>query len=236
MILTMLGNTGPYPAPGGACSGYLLENEGKRIILDLGPGTLANYLTVGEIEEIDMIILSHLHGDHMADLLVLRYALEMKGLRLPLYAPDSPAEDFERLTYKDAFDVKVLTEETAFSFAGLDFSFSQMLHPYKDMAVKVTDGKTTFMYTGDTADCMALRKFVGGVDVLLCDTAFLEDVNSDKHLSLDQAIAVANEAGVRRLIMTHFNPEISPEKYYQAGAHKFKGRLSKATPLNKVDL
>lgn len=236
MILTMLGNSGPYPAPGGACSGYLLENEGKKIILDLGPGTLANYLLVGEIEEIDMIILSHLHGDHIADLLVLRYALEMEGRRIPLYAPDSPAEEFARLAYKEVFEVKALTEDTSFNFAGLDFSFRQMMHPYKDMAVKVKEGQRTFMYTGDTADCTALREFAAGVNVLLCDTAFLEDVNSDKHLSLDQAIAVANEAGVRRLIMTHFNPRIRPEKYYQAGAHKFKGRLSKAAPLGKVDL
>ncbi|MGL6293095.1 hypothetical protein [Eubacterium aggregans] len=30
---------------------------------------------------------THLHSDHISDLFVLRYALEMKGMRLPIYLP-----------------------------------------------------------------------------------------------------------------------------------------------------
>ena len=33
MKLTVLGNTGPYPQAGGACSGYLLENGPADLVI-----------------------------------------------------------------------------------------------------------------------------------------------------------------------------------------------------------
>lgn len=49
MKLTVLGNTGPYPKAGGACSGYLLENGDSKVVLDMGNGTLANLRTICDI-------------------------------------------------------------------------------------------------------------------------------------------------------------------------------------------
>lgn len=236
MKLTALGNTGPYPAPGGACSGYLLENDETKVLLDLGNGALSNYLQMGKIEDITAIILSHLHPDHISDLFVLRYALQQRGMSLPLYAPTRPDEEFKRLEYKDVYKITHLEEGLKFSIGGMDLSFKEMMHPYQDFAIKVKAGRDTFMYTGDTADCQALRDFVKGVDVLLCDCAFLEEVNSEIHLSLEKAIEIANEAAVKRLIMTHFNPEIKPREYFQKGNVLFKGRLSKAEILTKINI
>ncbi|MBK5244372.1 MAG: hypothetical protein JJE18_04980 [Eubacteriaceae bacterium] len=71
MKLTVLGNTGPFPAPGGACSGYLFESNGSRIILDFGSGVMANlqkYQSVSDKEACEIaneagvktLILAHL--------------------------------------------------------------------------------------------------------------------------------------------------------------------------------
>ena len=38
MKLTVLGCYGPYPPAGGACSGYLLEEGGTRVLIDCGNG------------------------------------------------------------------------------------------------------------------------------------------------------------------------------------------------------
>ena len=228
MKLTVLGNTGPYPKAGGACSGYLLENRDSKVVLDMGNGTLANLRTICDIEDITAVICSHLHPDHISDLFVLRYALEMRGMTIPLYAPDSPDKEFGRLSYKNVFDLTPITGDLKFEIGGMTFSFMEMRHPLKDFAIKAYDGKSTFMYTGDTAMCQALEEFTKGVDVLLCDSAFLDDVDSAIHLSMEKAIQNANNAGVRRLILTHFSPEISPQRYYEIGNGRFNGRLSKA--------
>ena len=42
--LTVLGSSGAWPEPGGACSGFLLEHNGFRVALDLGYGTLPRLL------------------------------------------------------------------------------------------------------------------------------------------------------------------------------------------------
>ena len=78
MRLTILGNNGPYPAPGGACSGYLLESDSGRtsLLLDCGPGVLAQLTQRVAVEDLDAIALSHLHYDHMSDMLPLHYALQ----------------------------------------------------------------------------------------------------------------------------------------------------------------
>ncbi len=236
MKLTILGNTGPYPRAGGACSGYLLENEDAKIILDMGPGTLANALSVCALEDISAIVISHLHEDHCSDLGALHYALEMKGLRVPLYAPAKPEAVHHRIAAMSAFTIQDLTAETTLHLGGLDLTFCEMRHPVQDFATKATDGKWTFMYTGDTAMCPSFKAFTKGVQVLLCDCAFLEDHQSDKHLSVPEAVAVANDAGVRHLIMTHFNPEIRAQRYFEIANDTFKGRASNAEIMAKINL
>ena len=44
MRLTVLGSSGGYPAPGSACSGYLLEDADTRLWIDAGSGTFARLL------------------------------------------------------------------------------------------------------------------------------------------------------------------------------------------------
>ena len=81
MKLTILGNNGPFPAAAGACSGYLLRHNGKNILIDCGNGVLANLQRFIHFEELDAIVLTHLHSDHVSDMNVLRYALQIKRKR-----------------------------------------------------------------------------------------------------------------------------------------------------------
>ncbi len=82
MRLTVLGGVWPpYPPAGGACSGYLLENDGDRILIDCGNGVLSRLQKYLAPWELDAIVISHLHNDHISDLFILRYAqlLAQKG-------------------------------------------------------------------------------------------------------------------------------------------------------------
>ena len=68
MELTVLGRCGPFPAPGEACSGYLLKCGGKNIMLDFGSGVFSRLYGLLPQLEVDAVVLSHLHSDHMADM------------------------------------------------------------------------------------------------------------------------------------------------------------------------
>jgi ribonuclease BN (tRNA processing enzyme) len=68
--LQVLGSGGPELDDGRASSGYLLWQDGKaRLLIDIGSGSMANFANSGAaLEDLDAILLSHLHVDHSADL------------------------------------------------------------------------------------------------------------------------------------------------------------------------
>ena len=93
MKLTILGEYGPFAPAGGACSSYLLQGKhGGNILLDLGNGGLAQMQKYLSISQIDAVVLTHLHFDHISDLQILGYALsQLKLPRKPaLYLPKTP--------------------------------------------------------------------------------------------------------------------------------------------------
>ncbi|HEX6526640.1 MAG TPA: MBL fold metallo-hydrolase [Streptosporangiaceae bacterium] len=68
MRLTVLGGCGVWPAAGQACSGYLLEHDGYRVLIDPGYAVLPRLLQVIDAGEVDAVLISHGHPDHCADL------------------------------------------------------------------------------------------------------------------------------------------------------------------------
>ena len=76
MRLTILGMNGPFPAPGGATSGYFLTAGESRIALDMGSGVLSRLTALTAPEELTALLLTHWHYDHCADVLPLIYRLE----------------------------------------------------------------------------------------------------------------------------------------------------------------
>ena len=76
MRLTVIGCSGSYPGSDAACSAYLVEHDGFRLLLDLGNGSLGTLQNHLDPREIDALYLSHLHGDHWLDLVSLAYVRE----------------------------------------------------------------------------------------------------------------------------------------------------------------
>ena len=89
--LQVLGSGGPELDDQRASSGYLVWQDGRaRVLVDMGAGSLLNFERAGgRIEDLDAILLSHLHVDHAADLPALVKASYFSGRRrdLPVYGP-----------------------------------------------------------------------------------------------------------------------------------------------------
>lgn len=86
--LVVLGGRGAYPEPGRACSGFLVEWDGFRLVLDLGYATLPRLLAHCPDAAVDAVVITHEHPDHCIDLQGLfRIHLygPLRGRRLPLY-------------------------------------------------------------------------------------------------------------------------------------------------------
>ena len=89
--LQVLGSGGPEANDGRASSGYLLWLDGHaRVLVDMGPGSMLRFEQSGaRIEDLDVVLLSHLHVDHSADLPTLIKAayFTARTKDLPVYGP-----------------------------------------------------------------------------------------------------------------------------------------------------
>ena len=216
MKITVLGNNGSYPAAGGACSGYLITAGGRKILIDCGNGVLSNLQKLCSFQELDAIILTHLHNDHISDMLVLKYAVDIKLKRgqiekgIEVYAPSEPLEEYNRLNMPGVLDLKTISEDTELSIDNLKFTFREMKHPVKCLAISIEDGTRRFVFSGDTGWCENIIDFSRNADLVMLDAGFLsKDKSSDNapHMTARECGLVAREAGVKRLLLTHFWPD-----------------------------
>jgi len=215
MKLTVLGKYGPYPAAGGACSGYLLETNDAKILIDCGNGVLSRLQSFVELEKLDAILVSHLHSDHVSDLYVVRYALDIlspkfsgEKLPFPLYVPDEPIEELAKIKYKNVFDMRTINSEKILKIKSLEISFSEMTHPFQSYSISVSSANKLFVYSGDTNYNAKISKVAKGADLFLADAGLLEKDKSENssHMSAYEVGKVGKEAGVKRLLLTHIFP------------------------------
>lgn len=221
MKLRILGNNGPYPGKNSACSAYLLSSDSKQtnILIDFGTGALCRLPNYIDFSEIDAIILSHLHFDHMSDMLPMQYALQFNPRSaIPLYAPKTPEK---ALALLDAPCYELHPMENA-SIGETEVFFLPVRHPVESYAVKIVcDGKT-FIYTGDTNEVDALDTFAAEADLLLADAGLssADWSQASPHLSAGGCGRLAARCKAKKLLLTHLNPK------YTAEAHESEAKCA----------
>ncbi|MFD0689708.1 MBL fold metallo-hydrolase [Actinomadura fibrosa] len=240
MILTVVGCAGSVPGPDAACSCYLLEHDGFRLLLDLGTGALGPLQRFADPCAIDAVVLSHRHRDHCSDLMLLAYLRDRRGApgRLPVIAPagtqahvtDPTPRDYERvLDWRDPpaapFRLGPLTIETA-----------PVRHSVPALAVRVTAGAASLTYSGDTGECTELLDLARGTGVLLCEAAASVETpgSGAAHLTPSQAAHLAKSAGAAHLVLTHLRPWADPMAALREARGVYGGPLSLAAPGLRV--
>ena len=106
MKMTVVGFWGGFPEAGEATSGYLFEHDGFRLLVDCGSGVLAQLQKYITPSDIDAVVLSHYHHDHVADIGVLQYARLITSAttrqlpELPIYGHTFDENGFHSLTHE----------------------------------------------------------------------------------------------------------------------------------------
>ncbi len=252
MRLTVLGSGAACPPAGGACSGYLVEAGGQRILLDCGHGVAAALLERQPDAAIDHIIISHMHADHFIDVLPLRFRLtrEMAGLPAPrvrLHLPPGGIADFAAVLSAVCFPPDFLSNTFLIDEysptaplelgGGLRAAFAEGVHYIPCYAVRI-DGPRSLVYTGDTAPSEAVAALAAGADLLLSE-ATLDEPEAGPirgHLTAVQAAALARAAGVKRLILTHFWFDSDREAFCAAARAEFAGTVAAAYDGMQVEV
>jgi len=232
--LTVLGCYGPYPKAGGACSGYLLEDKNTKILIDCGNGVLSKLFAYCEdLNKLDAIFISHLHPDHISDLMVLRYAIFIKrmfkklDMPIPIYLPANPIEEYERIQYNDSFAFSIINEVTEVNIKDIKIIFKKTNHPVECYAMSFEKDNKKFVYSGDTRYFNELIDFASKSDLFLCEANILDKDMTETvpHLSAKQAAEIALKANVNKVVLTHLLPEINSDELLNEAKEVFPHSL-----------
>lgn len=259
MKLTVLGGAAAGGNPGQGTSAYLVEAAGAVIVLDLGFGTLGELRRHADIRALDAIVVSHVHLDHILDLLSLRYALAYNPKpairRIPVWLPPGGRAFVDRFAealsdggddgpfFAEAFDFAEYDPEVPLAVGLLTIRFAPTVHyvPCWAMRVEAEDG--ALAYTADTGPSARLLPLLSGADVLVAEAAAPDPLPADHpepysergHLTPTEAGRLASSAGVRRLVLSHLWWEYGFERSRDLAAAEFHGPIVVAAPGTTVD-
>jgi ribonuclease BN (tRNA processing enzyme) len=226
--LTVLGCSGSYAGPGGACSGYLVQGGGVNLWLDAGPGTLANLQLHLDLDALDGIVITHAHPDHWVDLLpfhnVVRYIRKRSGL--PVWSPGKVRELAEAVNGALGHEVDWQAVDTTshVELGGLRLAFSRTDHGPETLAVRIDGDGASLGYTADTGPGWSLSELGPGLDVALCEATLPRAAERTvQHLSGRQAGITAGAAGVGRLLLTHIQPGVDKAQQLADARAAFAG-------------
>jgi ribonuclease BN (tRNA processing enzyme) len=230
--------------PGEPCSGYLVTAGGSRILLDCGPGVVSSLLA-RDAAPLDAVVFSHLHFDHVGDLIPLGYA-HLIGLATDwkppaVYAPPGGAARIAALCEAGGAGADHLEQcgmalseydpAAALAIGDAELTFRELLHPGTSHAIRVEAGGGVLVFSGDTALTPGLGEHAAGADLLLSEATALPE--SAVHLPAAHAGHIAREAGCKALVLTHVDVRERAAALRQA-REAFGGPVLAAAPGLRV--
>jgi ribonuclease BN (tRNA processing enzyme) len=238
MRITVLGGCGAWPAAGQACSGYLVEHEDFRLLVDPGYAILPRLLELVHAEQVDAVLISHGHPDHCADLHPLLRARALGDdppPALPVHVLPCAADPVLALDRPGMLeDAYVLCEFVAgdrLEVGPFAVDTWPLPHSVPNAGLRLTAAGRVLAYTGDTGPSPEVVDLARDADVFLAEASYPERVPADaaRHLSSAlQAGEHAARAGARRLLLTHLLPGTAPEAAVAAARRAYPGEVAAA--------
>jgi ribonuclease BN (tRNA processing enzyme) len=242
--LVVLGSCGAWPEPGRACSGFVVEHDGVRIVIDLGYGTLPRLLTLlgsSAADGIDAVIVTHAHPDHMVDLHGLfraRWFGRRGAPAIPLFAPESVLErllgleDDSEDVLRQVFDWRPLPTP-AQAIGPLRLESMPLPHYVPNAGIRLTAPGLTLAYTGDTGPDPAIAELGRHADLFIVEATDSAQRPGGRAaltgtvltLTAREAGEAAAAAGASRLLLTHFWPDNDREVSRADAAAAFQGEI-----------
>jgi ribonuclease BN (tRNA processing enzyme) len=240
--ITVLGKSPSWEDAGGACSGYLIEHRGFRLLLDCGNGVFAKLRLVCDYAAVDAVLITHLHADHFLDLVPYSYALQHgphPPARPALHVPSGATAVFRRVVgswgnqelIEAAFDVHEYDGARELSLGPLTVRLRRVPHYTTTYAVDLaSDGGGRFTFSADCGPNQPVVELAAGTDLLLIEATLAapEEEPQRGHLTPREAGEHGRRAGARRLIVTHFSDQLDPELVRAEAAEGFAGEVELA--------
>jgi ribonuclease BN (tRNA processing enzyme) len=221
--------------------------------LDLGTGAFANLRRHADYDRLGAVVISHMHADHFIDLVPLRYALKYGSRRrahkLPVHLPPGglamlrafaaafPSEPGAFLD--DVFALAEYDPSQPLAIEGATLRFAHTAHYIPAFAVRWERDGASVTYSADTAPDGRVVALARDCDVFVCEATLLHGAverGIAGHCTAAGAAAMARDAGVRRLLLSHYGAESTSRDLDEAAREVFRGEIIVADDHHTVEL
>jgi ribonuclease BN (tRNA processing enzyme) len=210
---------------GGRLQTCFLIDAPTRVLIDCGATALIGMKRYGiDPASIDMVVLTHLHGDHFGGLPFLLRETQVSALRKrPLVIVGPPGHEERILASTEllfpasrkavwSFDLSFIPYEAhvPFSVKGVTVTavpvvHSKATHPH---GVRVECGGKVIAYSGDTEWIDELVSLSAGADLFICE-CYQPEPRIRHHIDLVSLDRMRSRLTAKALLLTHFGPEMT---------------------------
>ena len=248
MRVTVLGKSPAWQDAGGACSGYLVQEEGTRLLVDCGNGVFAKLRERVDYTDVDAVAITHMHADHFFDLFPFAYGLLLTPRQQPvpvagwpgtddparprLVAPVGAATALRAISsswgdealVESAFQLEEYEASAEIEVGPLTLRFAEVPHYVLTFAIEVTNQTGRRVTFG--ADCRPneeLVEFARDTDLLVIEATLPrpERTGIRGHLTPEEAGDHARRAGAKAAVLTHVSDELDADWVAAEGARGF---------------
>ena len=247
MRLTFLGTGSAMPTGARLQSGLLVEGSGS-LLVDCGSGVLHALAAAGGgtgHEDVDAVLLSHHHADHVSDLVALLKARWLADAdTLDVVGPpgtetllDDLLTAYDYLEGRVDYAVREVDAGGAFTVAGVDVTVTTAEADHSTYCLAYRFGDRLAV-SGDTEASESLAAFADGVGTFVHDCSFPDDVDVSNHPTPSQLGAVLAGHDYGTVYLTHLYPHTRgrEEEMVESVRERYDGDVRVARDGLAVDL
>jgi ribonuclease BN (tRNA processing enzyme) len=248
----ILGAGGAVPTPSHSPAAYWVTVDRHSLLVDLGPGALVRLVKSGEVlrgtDDIDRVLLTHLHPDHSGDLVALLFALHSpvpeSTAPFVICGPVGLNRLLEQLRgiYGSWLDPRLrqLVVRELEPGAVLDHPGGGRVeafavdHPQDRLSTGClgyrffdADGRLA-VFSGDTGPCPGLEEAARGADLLVIECSTPDELATPGHLAPRDVGHICQAARPRQVVLTHQYPAAAALDLAAAVGKYYQGQVEQA--------
>jgi ribonuclease BN (tRNA processing enzyme) len=253
MRITILGTGTATPVLNRNASGLVMEAAGSLVLVDLGPGTLRRLCEAGiDYKDIDIILITHFHPDHVSDLTPLLFASNyaygpFREDSFLLIGPTGLEQFYEALVKIYGHWIipagnRLIRKEMdsqapdMFVSGELIIHSSPAAHSQPALSYRLEAEGSSVTVSGDTDVSDHLVELARGTDLLICECSMPEGSKIPGHLVPSEAGTMAEKARARKLILTHFYPPCDEFDVAEQASKTFSGQVIRGEDLMVINV
>jgi ribonuclease BN (tRNA processing enzyme) len=222
--IRFLGSGDAFGSGGRFHTCFLVTAGSARFLIDCGASSLIAMRRFGvDPNDVSVILLSHLHGDHFAGVPFFLLDAQFVSKRArPLVIAGPPGTTKRMADGREVLfpgssaaalpfplDVVEMEPERPRRLGEITVTPYRVQHPSGDppLALRVECGGKVVAYTGDTEWTEALIPAAQGADLLIAE-AYTVDRKVKFHMDLGTLLARRADLRAKRVILTHMGPDV----------------------------